>query len=159
MSMEQSVSATGASGASMADAEGTTPAPLFVARIDVRWRDLDAFNHVNNSNYLTYLEESRLQYLQTLRDWYRADAMPVLAAVHLNYRQPITWPAVLSVHLYCARLGTTSITLAHRITAADDSTRLFCDGDATMVWMDPSCGKPVALPDSVRAAAQGDIRR
>jgi acyl-CoA thioester hydrolase len=159
MSMQQPISATGASAASLADTEGTAPAPLFVARIDVRWRDLDAFNHVNNSNYLTYLEESRLQYLQTLHDWYRADAMPVLAAVHLNYRQPITWPAVLNVHLYCARLGTTSITLAHRITAADDPTRLFCDGDATMVWMDPSCGKPVALPDSVRAAAQGDIRR
>ncbi|MDN5925229.1 MAG: thioesterase, partial [Xanthomonadales bacterium] len=35
--------------------------PLFVANIDVRWRDLDAFNHVNNSNFLTYLEEARLQ--------------------------------------------------------------------------------------------------
>jgi acyl-CoA thioester hydrolase len=82
--------------------------------------------------------------------------MPVLAAVHLNYRQPITWPATLGVQLYCARLGTTSITLAHRIVAVDDPARLFCDGGATMVWMDPSSGKPVALPASVRAAAQGD---
>ena len=31
-------------------------APLFVASIGVRWRDLDAFNNVNNANYLTYLE-------------------------------------------------------------------------------------------------------
>ena len=37
--------------------------PLFVAQLAVRWRDLDAFNHVNNSSYLTYLEEARLQWL------------------------------------------------------------------------------------------------
>ena len=30
---------------------GASDAPLFVASIGVRWRDLDAFNHVNNSNY------------------------------------------------------------------------------------------------------------
>ena len=148
-------SAADNAGASGAAAVGTTPSPLFIARIDVRWRDLDAFNHVNNANYLTYLEESRLQFLQTLSDWYRPDAMPVLAGVKLNYREPITWPAALAVQLYCARLGTTSITLAHRITAAGDATRLFCDGEATMVWMDPSSGKPVPLPASVRAAAEG----
>lgn len=32
---------------------------LYTASISVRWRDLDAFNHVNNSSYLTFLEESR----------------------------------------------------------------------------------------------------
>ncbi len=130
---------------------------LFVARIDVRWRDLDAFNHVNNSNYLTYLEESRLQWLQTLSDWYSPDAMPVLVAVQLNYRQPIAWPAALRVQLVCSRLGNTSVTLAHRITADDDDTRLFCDGDATMVWVNPASGKPVALPGSVRSASECGI--
>jgi acyl-CoA thioester hydrolase len=156
MSMERSTAETAA--AALPATATSAPEPLFTARIEVRWRDLDAFNHVNNSQYLTYLEESRLQFMQSLRDWYSADAMPVLAAVHLNYRQPITWPATLGVQLYCARLGNTSITLAHRIVAIDDPTRLFCDGDATMVWMDPSSGKPVALPASVRAAAQGDGR-
>ncbi len=30
-----------------------------VKRIEIRWRDLDGFAHVNNSTYLTYLEEAR----------------------------------------------------------------------------------------------------
>jgi acyl-CoA thioester hydrolase len=34
-----------------------------IKRIEIRWRDLDGFGHVNNSTYLTYLEEARDQYL------------------------------------------------------------------------------------------------
>ena len=125
---------------------------VFVARLAVRWHDLDTFNHVNNSTYLTYLEESRLQWMLTLPDWYSASAMPVLAASVLNYRRPIAWPATLHVHLYCTRLGNTSITLSHRIVDADDDTRLYCDGHVVMAWMDPANGRSVSLPASVRAA-------
>lgn len=131
----------------------TTSVPVFVARLAVRWHDLDTFNHVNNSTYLTYLEESRLQWMLTLPDWHSASAMPVLAASVLNYRRPIAWPATLHVQLSCTRLGNTSITLAHRIVDAGDGTRLYCDGHVVMVWMDPATGKPVGLPASIRTAA------
>lgn len=129
--------------------------PLFVASISVRWRDLDAFNHVNNADYLTYLEESRLQWLQHVRDWFSETSMPVLAASTLNYRQPIAWPATLRVELRCERLGNSSMTLAHRIVDADDSDRLYCDGHVVIVWMNPATGKPVPLPAAIRAAAAG----
>ncbi|HET6433042.1 thioesterase family protein [Dyella sp.] len=132
------------------------PAELFVARMDVRWRDLDAFNHVNNATYLTYLEEARLQWLRHVPGpWFDERSMPVLAASTLNYRSPIAWPGQLAIALYCTRLGTTSLTLAHRIVDAQDSTRLYSDGQVVMVWMDPTSGKPVALPQAIRDAAAG----
>jgi len=37
-----------------------------VKRIEIRWRDMDGFGHVNNSTYLTYLEEARDQFLTDL---------------------------------------------------------------------------------------------
>lgn len=126
--------------------------PLFVASIDVRWRDLDPFNHVNNANYLTYLEEARLQWLQQLQDWSDGSSSPVLAASELNYRQPITWPAMLHVELRCARIGSSSLTLAHRIVDAHDANRVYSDGKVVMVWVNPATGKPVSLPPTVRAA-------
>lgn len=128
-------------------------APLFVASLGVRWRDLDAFNHVNNSNFLTYLEEARLQWLQNVRDWFSEDSMPVLAASELQYRRPIEWPASLHIELRCARLGNSSMTIAHRIIDADDASRLYSDGHVVMVWMNPATGKPVPLPATIRAAA------
>lgn len=128
--------------------------PLFLASLTVRWRDLDAFNHVNNSNYLTYLEEARLQWLaQVPGPWFDDAAMPVLAASEINYRQPIAWPASLHVELRCERLGNSSLTLAHRIVDAADAQRLYSDGRVVVVWMNPATGKPVPLPPVIRSAA------
>ncbi|HEY8329565.1 MAG TPA: thioesterase family protein [Rhodanobacter sp.] len=138
---------------STAAPETETGKPLFVASIGVRWRDLDAFNHVNNSNYLTYLEEARLQWLSHVPGpWFDDHAMPVMAASQVNYRRPIAWPAQLQVQLFCERTGNSSMTLAHRVIDAEHPDRLYCDGHVVMVWMDPASGKPVPLPEVIRAA-------
>ena len=130
------------------------PAPLFVASIGVRWRDLDAFNHVNNSNYLTYLEEARLQWLKHVPGpWFDEQSMPVLAASDVNYRLPIEWPAQLHVELSCLRLGNSSMTVGHRIVDAEFPEKLYSDGHVVMVWMNPHTGKPVPLPQAIRDAA------
>ena len=128
--------------------------PLFTARIAVRWSDLDAFNHVNNATYLTYLEEARLQWLDALDgEWINEAAAPVLAASQLNYRRPIEWPAVLQVELAVERLGSSSLTLAHRILDAKGD-QLHCDGNVVTVWIDPRSGRPVPLPEAVRGACE-----
>ncbi|MGN6738329.1 acyl-CoA thioesterase [Dyella sp.] len=134
--------------------EQAEPRPLFVAHLEVRWRDLDAFNHVNNSTYLTYLEEARLQWLRHVPGpWFDESSMPVLAASNLNYRQPIAWPGHLAVELFCERLGNSSITLAHRVVDAEHTDQLYCDGQVVLVWMNPTTGKPVPLPQAIRDSA------
>lgn len=44
----------------------------------VRWRDLDSYNHINNSVYLNYFEEGRIEYL------YRIAAMAGVKATDHN---------------------------------------------------------------------------
>ena len=66
---------------------------LFRMPLALRWRDLDAFNHVNNSNFLTYLEEARIQLVRSLgREWVNDTIAPLLAAVQLNYRDADSVP-------------------------------------------------------------------
>lgn len=132
---------------------GATDTPLFVASIVVRWRDLDAYKHVNNSTYLTYLEEARLQWMQRTAVSISTHSAPVLAASTLQYRRAIEWPASLQVELRCTRLGNSSLTLAHRIVDADDNAVLYCEGEVVMVWTNPATGKTVPLPDAIRSAA------
>jgi acyl-CoA thioester hydrolase len=128
---------------------------LHRTRIDVRWRDLDAFNHVNNSVYLTFIEEARIRWMQTLGDvWNIAGAAPVVANTNVNYRRQLDWPASLEVSLHVARVGNSSLTLAHRIVAAQDPETLYSDGETVMVWIDPASGRPVPLPEAVRAACR-----
>jgi acyl-CoA thioester hydrolase len=139
----------------LADA-GAGREPIFSTTLEVRWRDLDAYNHVNNSVYLTYLEEARLRWLsQAQVDWAGADSGPVAAALQMNYRQPITWPGTLRVEKYLVKLGNSSVTLGHRIVDAGDADRVFCEGEIVLVWIDKSSGRPVPLPDSLRRVCGG----
>ena len=125
--------------------------PLFVINIDVRWRDLDAFNHVNNATYLTYLEEARLQWLRHVPGtWFDEHAMPVLAASELSYRRPIAWPGRLAVELYVKRVGRSSLTLGHRMLDAVSEGVLYSEGHVVMVWTDPQTGRSVDLPSAIR---------
>ena len=121
----------------------------------VRWRDLDAFNHVNNANFLTYLEEARLRWLDSLGGpWIDAAVAPLLAAVQVNYRRPIGWPGSVAVELFAERVGNSSLTFGHRIVAADDAGCVHADGNTVLVWIDRASGRPCPLPAAVRAAAQ-----
>jgi acyl-CoA thioester hydrolase len=134
-----------------ADAHGPL---LFRMPMALRWRDLDAFNHVNNATFLTYLEEARIRWFASLDGPWLTDAIaPLMAAVQVNYRKPIDYPAEISVELTAERVGNTSLTLGHRIVGAD-GTPLYADGHTVLVWICRSSGRPVALPDSIRAAVE-----
>lgn len=129
------------------------PAPvLYSLPIALRWRDLDAFNHVNNATFMTYLEEARIRWFDSLEgDWVTDAIAPLLAAVQMNYRQPIAYPADIVVELTTARVGNTSLTIGHRIVGGND-TPLYADGHVVIVWIDRASGRPTALPDAVRRA-------
>lgn len=131
------------------------PAVLIRVPMAVRWRDLDAFNHVNNSQYLSYLEEARLQWMLTVPGQGLDDHVaPVVAAANLNYRRPIEWPNEVMIELSVERLGNTSLSIGHRIVARDDASVLFCDGNVVMVWIDRDTGSAAPLPVAVRDACR-----
>ncbi len=126
---------------------------LFRMPLQLRWRDLDAFNHVNNSTFLTYLEEARIRWFESIgEDWVTDEFAPLLAAVQLNYRQPLPYPADVVVELHVDRIGTTSVTIGHAI-ASEDGATLYCDGHVVAVWIDRASGKPRPLPDAIQKAA------
>lgn len=129
-----------------------SPPILFRMPLDLRWRDLDAFNHVNNANFMTYVEEARIRWFEsTGGDWLSNGRIPLLASVQMNYRLPIPYPARVFVELLTERIGNTSLTLGHRIIGEDH--RLYADGHSVLVWIEMASGRPVPLPDTVRAAA------
>ena len=126
---------------------------VFRVPMPVRWGDLDAFNHVNNARYLTFLEQARIEWFETIGErWVTDEYAPVLVSSLLNYKRPIEYPASVFVELFTERLGTSSVTLGHRIVAADGT--LHFDGHAVVVWVDRRNGKPTPLPAGVRRASE-----
>lgn len=136
------------------DPQAQADAPvLFRMPLQLRWRDLDAFDHVNNASFLTFVEEARIRWFESLdRPWITSELAPLLAAVQMNYRRPIPYPAALAVELTCARIGNTSLTIGHRVIDAANGG-VFADGDVVMVWIDRASGRPVPLPGFLREAA------
>lgn len=125
---------------------------VFEMSMDVRWGDMDAFNHVNNASYLRFIEEARVAWFKSLTgDWAAVDCAPILAAATVNYRRPIGWPERIKVILLAEKLGTKSLTLAHRVESATQEGVLYADGHTVMVWVDGS-GASIPLPRAIRTA-------
>jgi len=131
----------------------TQPKSLIREPLSVRWRDLDAFNHVNNSKFLSYLEEARLRWMMSIPGpWLDDDVAPVVAAAHINFRRPIEWPNEILVELFVESLGSSSLSIGHCILSASDDAVLYADGNVVMVWIDRQHGKAAPLPPVVRHA-------
>jgi acyl-CoA thioester hydrolase len=128
---------------------------LFSRDIAIRWRDLDAYDHVNNSEFLSLLEEARIQWFNSLPGaWRDARAEPVLARVEMNYRRSIRYPATVRVELGVLKIGRSSLGLGHQLSDAQTGT-VYADGSSVLVWVSPGDGRPVELPSTVRGALPG----
>ena len=131
-----------------------TPRQLARIPMSVRWRDMDAMGHVNNAKYISYLEEARVRWMLGVPGASMSGTIvPVVAATNVNYRAPIVWPNDIVVELFVERLGTSSVTIGHRIVDQKDEGVLYSDGNVVVVWMDTGTGRSAPLPEAIRAAS------
>ncbi|HET7370550.1 MAG TPA: thioesterase family protein [Gammaproteobacteria bacterium] len=128
----------------------TTAARKFAGRypIKVRWSDLDALGHVNNSRFFTFFEQARVEWLEQT-GWSGGDVPggPVVVTASCQFKKPIGYPATIQVHLFAGPLGTSSIPTFYEIRTGDGLVAL---GEAVMVWIDTATGRSMPLPDAVR---------
>jgi acyl-CoA thioester hydrolase len=120
-------------------------------RIEIRWRDLDAFGHVNHVVFLTYLEEARDEWLGlTLGDPALVWGF-VIARVEIDYRRELTQEDDLIV-ARCAleRVGTSSVATTEAIVTANGE--LVAQAKAVLVARDAESGRSRPLSDDERAA-------
>lgn len=125
--------------------------PLFTQVLDVRWREMDALGHVNNAQYLSYVEEARVQWFNSLlADWQARHSAPIVAAIHVDFRKPIVWPEQISVSLFAEKRSGKSATIGHRIHRTLDPSIVYAEGYTVMVWINGE-GRSTALPDYIAA--------
>jgi acyl-CoA thioester hydrolase len=127
------------------------PPSVYTKRIEIRWRDMDAFKHVNNSVYLTYLEEARDEwFLQVLGNGLLLNDF-VLARCAVDFRSPLTQEdGDVDVELRCTRVGRSSITTAERVLAVSDG-RVAAEAEAVLVHWNSQTGKSRPLTEEIAA--------
>jgi acyl-CoA thioester hydrolase len=142
------------------DRPGTFP-HRFV--MDVRFGDTDAMGHANNSRFLTYCESARIAYWEAATGepfavvTHGAEESLILAEVRVTFRSPAVFGETLTVESRAGRIGRTSFTLEHRLTAAASprgEARLVATADDVLVLFDYTSGRPRVIPDAVVASLE-----
>ena len=122
-------------------------------RVEIRWHDVDAYRHVNNAVFLTYLEEARDEWLEQVLG--RSDELWdfVLGRVEIDYRQELTQnDDVVIVRCSLASVGNSSVRTTEQIVKLDGSVS--AEAKAVLVALDRVAKKPRPLSERERAALQ-----
>lgn len=126
----------------------------FYHPIEVRYADLDAQRHVNNACYLTYMEQARLKYIQSLGLWDGADfdnIGVILVEQSCTYKAPIAYDQPIHVGVRVIRLGNKSLELTVSIRDRDTDQEMAA-GRTVLVAYDYVAEKSQPIPARWREA-------
>ena len=128
-------------------------------RLEVRFRDIDAFGHVNNSTFVTYLEQARIRYLIDVLQVDMVQRLPlILAALQVDFQAPILFGQDVEIGTQVDWIGNTSFHVSHRMTAGPaghPTDHLVAEAQTVLVAYDYSTERPIRVPQEWRRAFAG----
>jgi len=121
--------------------------------IEIRWRDLDPYGHVNNAVYLTYLEEVQDEWLAATLAEHGNPADFVIARVEIDFRRELRLAddEVLG-RCRLVRVGRSSVTTRVELGTRDGARA--AEAELVLVARDPETGASRALTPGERGALE-----
>ena len=126
----------------------------FSTPIQVRWRDIDAKNHVNNATIVTYLETARTE-LWRQRFGGGIDIPFVVARVEVDFKRELTIDDEIRIGLWVEDLKGASYAFVYRIEANGDHA---VDARTVMAHVGHS-GRPTRIGPEMRERLQALMLR
>lgn len=121
---------------------------LFSLDIDVRFRDLDALGHVNNSVYFTYFEEARTILFRSVFGDRRFRF--ILAHACCDYLKPATLNDQLTLRMRVGKIGTKSFELQYELLDRHNVSNRYAKGETVQVCYDYEENRSIPVPDALR---------
>jgi acyl-CoA thioester hydrolase len=123
----------------------------------LRWSDMDAYGHVNNTTFFTYLEEARVDLLfvnagdEIARE--RLSSGVVVARHEIDYKAPLVFrPEPVAIDVWVSRLSRSSFELRYQVL--DDEGPVYAEAATVLVPFDIEAGRPRRVSDEERAALE-----
>lgn len=125
---------------------------VYEMTIPIRWGDMDAMNHVNNTTYFRYLETVRI-------DWMRSIGCqpdpkgegPVIVNAFCNFYRQFEYPDEVLLKMYVSDPGRTTFESWATMEKVAEPGVVCAAGGATTIWVNFPQQKAVGLPDWIRA--------
>jgi acyl-CoA thioester hydrolase len=128
------------------------PAPppgVFRTRRRVKWSEIDGAHHVNNSVYLTYLEDCAFEFVR--REGWPVERMAtagfgiVARNFHIEYKCPAGLDEELEIATWVADVKRVTAVRHYTIIRPQDG-QLLTRARALWVWVDLETGRPTRIP-------------
>jgi acyl-CoA thioester hydrolase len=126
---------------------------VHVERIPIRWGDMDAMGHVNNTVYFRYMEQARISWFDALvpeEEAWKSTGI-VIANASCNFKRAMTYPGTVEVKLYTDPPGGSSVGTHYEMLIGGE---LYADGAAMVVFIDLRRQKAVRIPEAIRSRLQ-----
>ncbi len=120
--------------------------------IPIRWGDMDAMGHVNNTVYFRYFETLRIAWFGLIGCAPNpAGEGPVIVNAFCNFIRQLEYPGDVLARHYVANAGRTSFETYMTLERSDAPGTVYAEGGARAVWVDFPKQKSAPLPDWLRA--------
>ena len=120
--------------------------------IPVRWGDMDAMGHVNNTTYFRYMECIRIDWFERIGCRVNPTGQgPVIVNAFCNFYRQFEYPADVLAKMYVSDPGRTTFESWCTLERTDQPGVIFAAGGATTIWVDFPRQKAVTLPERMRA--------
>jgi len=124
---------------------------VYECTIPMRWGDMDAMGHVNNTIYFRYLEIARVDWLRQFNSEPKPEGEgPVIVNAFCNFYKQLAYPCDLLIKMYASDPGRTTFETWATMELVTDPGVIYAAGGATTIWVDFPKQKAVDLPDWVR---------
>ena len=104
----------------------------FIHKINTRFRDLDAFKHVNNATFLSYLEDARIVFLKRWNVNHTSRSL-IVASIKIDYINQVTHPSELVICQKISRIGNKSF---DNFSVIFSKNKVVCVSTVTIVCYD-----------------------
>ena len=124
----------------------------FEMTMPIRWGDMDAMGHVNNTLYFRYLEIVRIEWIHRVGASTNPDGEGiVIVNAFCNFLKQLEYPGDVLAKHYVANPGRTSFDTYITLERTDRPGVIHAEGGAKTVWVDFPKQKAVPLPEWLRA--------
>jgi acyl-CoA thioester hydrolase len=118
----------------------------------IRWGDMDAMGHVNNTLYFRYMEVVRLEWLFKIGAGPDPSGFgPVIVNAFCNFIRQLEYPGEVLAKHYVANAGRSSFDTFITLERSDAPGVIYADGGALTVWTDFKAQKSAPMPEWLRA--------